>query len=142
MFKRSVYTILLILAFTLTKAQAGKCKTETDKESKREYYTIADINGSAPFGFSLIEFTQANFRLPAKTYKKKEKIHFAWIIEPNGSLTFLKMLSLKDDKEIEAETKRIVSLMPNYAPAFCGKTKVPYYMEFYIGVEFLKKSQQ
>lgn len=137
------YTLVFLLTAELSNAQvAGRCKTETDKESKREYYTIADINGSAPFGFSLIEFTQANFRLPAKTYKKKDKISFAWLIEPNGTLTFLKMLTLKEDKEIEDETKRIVSLMPNYAPAYCGKLKVPYFMEFSIGVEFLKKSQQ
>ncbi len=141
--KKPIYILLFFLVIQTINAQvAGRCKTETDKESKREYYTVADINGSAPFGFSLIEFTQANFRLPAKTYKKKDKIHFAWIIEPNGSLSFLKMLTLKDDKEVEDETKRIVSLMPNYAPAFCGKTKVPYYMEFNIGIEFLKKSQQ
>ena len=137
------YSFVLICFISLANAQvAGRCKTETDKDSKREYYTIADINGSAPFGFSMIEFTQANFRLPQKTYKKKDKISFAWLIEPNGSLTFLKMLSLKDDKEIADEVKRIVSLMPNYAPAFCGKAKVPYIMEFSIGVESLKKSQQ
>ena len=141
--KTGCYTLFLIFLISLANAQvAGRCKTETDKESKREYYTIADINGNAPFGFSMIEFSQANFRLPAKTYKKKDKISFAWLIEPNGTLTFLKMLSLKDDKEITDEVKRIVSLMPAYAPAFCGKAKVPYYMEFTIGVESLKKSQQ
>ena len=141
--KATCYSFLLIFTLSFASAQvAGRCKTETDKESKREYYTIADINGNAPFGFSLIEFTQANFRLPQKTYKKKDKISFAWIIEPNGSLTFLKMLSLKDDIEVMEEVKRIVSLMPNYAPAFCGKKKVPYIMDFSIGVESLKKSQQ
>lgn len=141
---KTLYYILILVCFiSLANAQvAGRCKTETDKESKREYYTIADINGSAPFGFSLMEFTQANFRLPAKTYKKKDKISFAWLIEPNGTLTFLKMLSLKDDKEIADEVKRIVSLMPTYAPAYCGKAKVPYFMEFSIGIEYLKKSQQ
>ena len=76
------------------------------------------------------------------SFRKKDKISFAWIIEPNGSLTFLKMLSLKDDIEVMEEVKRIVSLMPNYAPAFCGKKKVPYIMDFSIGVESLKKSQQ
>lgn len=141
--KAACYTFFFAFILSFANAQAGKCKTETDKESKREYYTIADINSSAPFGFSLIEFMQANFRLPAnKVYKKKDKLSFAWLIEPNGSLTFLKMLSLKDDKEIADEVKRIVSLMPNYAPAFCGKTKVPYFMDFSIGIEFLKKSQQ
>jgi hypothetical protein len=141
--KAHCYILILIFFISSANAQvAGRCKTETDKDSKREYYTIADINGSAPFGFSMIEFTQANFRLPQKTYKKKDKISFAWLIEPTGSLTFLKMLSLKDDKEVTEEAKRIVSLMPDYAPAFCGKAKVPYIMEFTIGVEFLKKSQQ
>lgn len=141
--KAAIHTLLFICFISLANGQvAGRCKTETDKDSKREYYTIADINGSAPFGFSMIEFMQANFRLPQKTYKKKDKISFAWLIEPNGSLTFLKMLSLKDDKEIAEEVKRIVSLMPNYAPAFCGKAKVPYIMDFSIGIEFLKKSQQ
>ena len=141
--KTTFYSLLFIFCFSLANAQvAGRCKTEIDKDSKREYYTIADINGNAPFGFSLSEFMQANFRLPQKTYKKKDKISFAWLIEPNGSLTFLKMLSLKEDKEIADEVKRIVSLMPNYAPAFCGKKKVPYIMEFTIGVEYLKKSQQ
>ncbi len=141
--KAACYSFLLILSLSFVNAQvAGRCKTETDKESKREYYTIADINSAPPFGFSLIEFTQANFRLPARTYKKKDKISFAWIIEPNGSLTLLKMLSFKEDKEMEDEVKRLISLMPNYAPAFCGKKKVPYIMDFTIGVESLKKSQQ
>lgn len=138
------YSLLFLCCVTLANAQvAGRCKTETDKDSKREYYTVADINGTSPFGFSMIEFMQANFRLPTeKTYKKKDKISFAWLIEPNGSLTFLKMLSLKDDQQITDEAKRIVSLMPAYAPAYCGKAKVPYYQEFSIGIEFLKKSQQ
>lgn len=141
--KTYCYILALLCFVSLANAQvAGRCKTETDKESKREYYTIADINGSTPFGFSMTEFMQANFRLPAKTYKKKDKISFAWLIEPNGTLTFLKMLSLKDDTEITDEVKRIVSLMPAYAPAYCGKAKVPYFMEFSIGIEFLKKSQQ
>jgi len=52
------------------------------------------------------------------------------------------VFKLDPNKEITDEVKRIVSLMPNYAPAFCGKAKVPYIMEFTIGVEFLKKSQQ
>lgn len=141
--KAVYYTLIFICFISLANAQvAGRCRSETDKESKREYYTIADINGSAPFGFSMIEFMQANFRLPQKTYKKKDKISFAWLIEPTGSLTFLKMLSLKDDTEISDEVKRIVSLMPNYAPAYCGKAKVPYFMDFSIGIEYLKKSQQ
>lgn len=140
--KTTFYSLIFLFGLSLANAQvAGRCRTETDKESKREYYTIADINGNAPFGFSMIEFMQANFRLPTKTYKKKDKISFAWLIEPSGSITFLKMLSLKDDKEIAEEVKRIVSLMPNYAPAYCGKKKVPYIMEFTIGVESLKKSQ-
>lgn len=141
--KITLYSLIFIFAFSFANAQvAGRCKTETDKDSKREYYTIADINGNAPFGFSLSEFMQANFRLPQKTYKKKDKISFAWLIEPTGALTFLKMNSLKDDKEIEDEVKRIISLMPNYAPAFCGKKKVPYIMEFTITIDYLKKSQQ
>ncbi|MBK7668880.1 MAG: hypothetical protein IPJ32_16985 [Sphingobacteriaceae bacterium] len=141
--KTTFYSLLFIFFFSLANAQvAGRCKTEIDKDSKREYYTIADINGSAPFGFSIGEFMQANYRLPQKTYKKKDKISFAWLIEPTGALTFLKMNSLKDDKEIEDEVKRIISLMPNYAPAFCGKKKVPYIMEFTMAIDYLKKSQQ
>lgn len=140
--KTTFYSLLFIFAFLLSKAQAGKCKTETDKETKREYYTIADIESNAPYGFSALEFIQANFRLPKREFRKKDKISFSWIVEPTGALTFLKMNSFKDDKDILEETKRIISLMPNYAPSFCGKAKVPFKMDISFSVEWLKKGLQ
>lgn len=138
---RNSLLLLLLFSSCLMNAQAGRCKTATDKESKREYYTIADINSESPYGFSALEFIHANFRLPEKTFKKKDKISFAWVVEPDGSLSFLKMLSFKDDTFITDEAKRIVSLMPKYAPAFCGKQKVPYYFEITFSVDWLKKNQ-
>jgi len=129
----------LILTVFLNAQVAGRCKTDKDKDTKREYYTIADINSNAPYGFNALDFIPANFRLPEKAFKKKDKISFAWIVEPDGTLTFLKMLSFKDDTFITDEAKRIVSLMPKYAPAFCGKEKVPYYFEITFAVDWLKK---
>jgi hypothetical protein len=138
---RTPLLYLFLFSAVLLNAQAGRCKTATDKESKREYYTIADINSIAPYGFSELDFIHANFRLPEKSFKKKDKISFAWLVEPDGSLSFLKMLSFKDDAFITDEAKRIVSLMPQYAPAYCGKKKVPYYFEITFSVDWLKKNQ-
>jgi hypothetical protein len=138
--KYHLLILFLVTVYNAT-AQAGKCKTDKDKDTKREYYTIADITPNSPYGFEALEFIHANFRLPEKQFRKKDKISFAFLVEPDGTLTFLKMLSFKDDTFITDEAKRIVSLMPKYGAAYCGKTKVPYYLDITFAVDWLKKER-
>ncbi len=43
----------------------------------------------------------------------------------DGKAVFLKLLSPKDDMEIEEEAKRLISLFPIYKPCKCASEAVP-----------------
>lgn len=134
-------SFVLLQVFAAGQSISNKCKLKQDKEASREYYTAADIAADSPNGFKPLEFILANFRLADKPYGKKDRINFDFVVENNGSLSFLRLIDLEDDADILSEVKRMVSLMPNYAAAWCGKTKVPYLMNISFPIDWLKKNK-
>jgi hypothetical protein len=127
---RSV-TFLIVLLLSLYNAVNAqymnpKCKPEFDYEIMMQVYTELDVYPEITDDkFTLFDFMNKNFKVPAKDYPDKLKIKFIWMVEKDGKSTFLKLASPANDKELEAEARRVVSLLPLYSPGQCGKESVP-----------------
>ncbi len=103
-----------------------KCKLIFDPELNREVYIDVDVYPEfADDKIELSDFILSNFKAPKKKYKKNARVKFIWMIEKDGKSTFLKLAFPTDDKEMEEEVKRIVSILPLYTPAKCGNEPVP-----------------
>ncbi len=142
---RVILVLLLIVPFF---AQAQKepikgmneCKLVHDKKTNREYFKDLEYEAELPDGFNVLEFVKANFRLPKKKYNPKEKISFAYIVEKDGVVSFLKLLTLTTDKEIEDEAKRITGLMPKWLAARCGKDYVASMHDISFSVDWMHET--
>jgi hypothetical protein len=122
--------VMLLLVLVVAKANAQymnpKCKPEFDYEIMMQVYTDLDVYPEiVDENFTLFDFMGKNFKIPKKDYPDKLKIKFIWMVEKDGKCTFLKLASPADDKELEAEAKRVVALLPLYSPAKCGTEAVP-----------------
>ncbi len=124
--KKLIY-ILSMLAFVKANAQMiDRCKPGFDTEVMMQVYTELDVYPEIKDEkFTLWEFMEKNFKLPAKDYAKNTQVKFAWMVEKDGKCTFLKLISPAGDKEMEAEAMRVVGLLPPYSPGYCGKVPVP-----------------
>ncbi|HWY09774.1 MAG TPA: hypothetical protein VN026_00540 [Bacteroidia bacterium] len=124
-------TLLLFLMVSFSFGQTTKCKTEYDDEINKEVYVNLDVYPEVlDDKFTETEFITANFKTPKKDYYDKLRVKFAWIVETNGNCTFAKLITPVGDKEMEAEAKRIVSLLPIYTPGKCGGQSVPSKVDF------------
>lgn len=117
-----------------------ECKLVHDKKTNRDYFIKTDTYADEPVGFDPREFILANFRLPNKKYGKKDRIYFSYIVEKDGTVSFLKLLALTDDKEIEDEAKRIMSLMPKHLAARCAKEYVASMKEISFSVDWMHET--
>ena len=142
---RAILFLLLLVPF-LSRAQKepikgiSECKLVHDKKANRDYFKNLDFEAELPDGFNVLEFVQANFRLPKKKYNPKDKISFAYIVEKDGHVSFLKLLTLTSDKEIEDETKRIVGLMPKWLAGRCGKDYVASMQEISFSADWMHET--
>lgn len=103
-----------------------KCKPEFDEEIMMQVYTDLTVYPEiTDEKFTLFDFMDKNFKVPKKDYADPLKIKFIWMVEKDGKSTFLKLASPTNDKELEAEAKRVVALLPLYSPAKCGTEAVP-----------------
>jgi hypothetical protein len=103
-----------------------KCKPEFDEEIMMQVYTELDVYPEiVDEKFTLFDFMDKNFKVPKKDYPDKLKIKFIWMVEKDGKSTFLKLASPSNDKELEAEARRVVALLPLYSPGKCGTEAVP-----------------
>ena len=141
-----VILILLLMVPFLSNAQKNipgttECKLVHDKKANRDYFTKTDTYADEPLGFDTREFVLANFRLPQKKYGKKDRIYFSYIVEKDGSISFLKLLALITDEEIEKEAKRVMSLMPKHLAARCAKEYVASMKEISFPVDWQAKTQ-
>lgn len=123
--------LLFLLTFALTtghaqkKSDGKKCPLIYQKEFDRKFYTDLDVLPEfVDKKTKVLDFIPKNFKVPNKNYKEGQQIKFAWLVEKNGTSTFLKLLYPKDDKELEEEAKRIISTLPLYTPAMCGHDTV------------------
>lgn len=123
--------LIFVLAVMLTKVSISqsmieKCKPEFDYEIMMQVYTELDVYPEiTDEKFTLWDFMEKNFKIPQKDFGTKTQIKFAWMVEKDGTCTFLKLLSPPDDKEIAAEAKRVVGMLPLYSPGKCGIYPVP-----------------
>jgi hypothetical protein len=138
---RSIACSWALLLFVLLthgnlNAQNGKpyedlhCKLMYDHELKMEVYNLVD-SAARPQdeeAFHRLMISEAfYFRGVKKKYFSKKMIRIAYMVESNGSVSFLKVLNLKGDTDIETEARRIISLFPEYLPCRCNMVAVPCY---------------
>lgn len=128
---KTTLSIILFFAIGFSYSQTTKCKLEYDDEVNREVYVNLDVYPEVlDENFTETEFITKNFITPKKDYNEKQRVKFAWTVEANGSCTFMKLILPAGDKELEAEAKRIVSLLPIYTPAKCNGQLVPCKVDF------------
>ena len=124
---KKIITLFTFLFFAKMNAQMiDRCKSGFDEEVMMQVYTELDVYPEIKDEkFTLWEFMEKNFKLPAKDYSKNTQVKFAWMVEKDGKCTFLKLISPSGDKEMENEARRVIALLPLYSPGLCGKVPVP-----------------
>ena len=128
---KKIITLLFFFMVSFSFSQTTKCKTEYDDEINKEVYVNLDVYPEVlDDKFTETEFITSNFKTPKKDYSDKQHVKFAWIVEKTGNCTFAKLITPAGDKEMEAEAKRIVSLLPIYVPGKCGGQIVPCKVDF------------
>lgn len=143
-----IFFLLILFCVAGVRAQKNKkvsepekCKLVHDVETNRDLYQNLEVYPELiDNNVDLDEFVISAFKLPNKTYDKKSKIKFVWLVEKSGKCTFVKLLFPKDDKEMEEEIKRVVSLIPMFSPAKCGNDSVPCKVDFEVAVSRLKNN--
>lgn len=133
--KKSII-VLGVLWFANADAQMiDRCKPGFDTEVMMQVYTELDVYPEIKDEkFTLWDFMEKNFKLPAKEYARNTQVKFAWMVEKDGKATFLKLISPSGDKELEAEAARVVALLPLYSPGLCGKVPVPCKVDYEFSV--------
>ncbi len=128
---KKAFTLLLFFSVSFSFSQTTKCKTEYDDELNKEVYVNLDVYPEVlDDKFTETEFITKNFKTPNKPYDPKQHVKFAWMVETNGNCTFAKLIFPSGDKEMEAEAKRIVTLLPIYTPGKCSGQIVPCKVDF------------
>lgn len=124
---KNLLSLLAVMAFSGMNAQMiDRCKPGFDEEVMMQVYTELDVYPEVKDEkFTLWDFMEKNFKLPAKEYSNNTQVKFAWMVEKDGKCTFLKLISPVGDKDLETEAKRVVALLPLYSPGLCGKVPVP-----------------
>jgi len=125
-------TLILLLTMMFVNGQAqkkdkNKCKPFFDKEINREVYEYTDtqpVFADTTISDNILVSEKFKIKVSSKNHKDKEWVKFIYIIEKNGSSTFLKVIYPKGDLEVENEAKRFVGLLPIYKPAMCGQDSV------------------
>ncbi len=124
--KKLIFILFLISSkHAISQYMDPKCKPEFDEEIMMQIYTDLTVYPEiTDEKFILFDFMDKNFKVPKKNYTYQLKIKFIWMVEKDGKCTFLKLASPTNDKELEAEAKRVVALLPLYSPAKCGTEAV------------------
>ncbi len=100
--------------------RSKRCKLVHDKTTGRDIYERPEVYAE-PIDTNKKELKLLvyNFKRTGKTYKESKQAKFRAIIEKTGKVTFVKMLSPLNDKEVVEEAKQIVELLL-YRPGMCG----------------------
>jgi len=128
---KTCLTLLFLFLISFSYGQTYVCKLEYDDELNKQVYVNLDVYPEVlDENFTETEFITKNFKTPNKPYPEKQRVKFAWMVQTNGNCTFEKLIFPAGDKELEAEAKRIVSLLPIYTPGKCGGKLVPSKADF------------
>jgi hypothetical protein len=129
--KKLIIILLVILSKSVFSQMIDRCKPGFDTEVMMQVYTELDVYPEIKDEkFTLWDFMEKNFKLPAKEYPKNTQVKFAWMVEKDGKCTFLKLISPVGDTELENEARRVVALLPLYSPGYCGKVPVPVKVDY------------
>lgn len=122
-----LFLITFILATTVQAQKNKKCKLVHDKELDMDVYQDVDTPPMANENLldSIMLSESFKFKPISKKYPEGQMVRIAYMIEKDGKPTLIKVLSPKGDKEIDAEAKRIVSLLPIHKPGMCAQEPVP-----------------
>ncbi len=128
--KKNILFILIFLSSKCVHGQVDKqemCKIVHDSITNRGYYLFPETPPKYPDESTelMMAFIKNNVTLPRRAYESDERIFFAFIVETNGKLTFLKMLKPYDDEEIKNEIIKVVKKMPKWTPGTCKNKPVP-----------------
>ena len=124
--RKLIFILFVIASKSVFSQMIDRCKPGFDEEVMMQVYTELDVYPEiTDEKFTLFDFMNKNFKLPAKDYAKNTDVKFAWMVEKDGKCTFLKLISPVGDKEMENEARRIVAMLPLYSPGLCGKVPVP-----------------
>lgn len=128
-------TMVMLTKVSISQSMIEKCKPHFDETVMMQVYTELDVYPEIQDEkFTLWDFMEKNFKIPNKDYGTKTQIKFAWMVEKDGSCTFLKLISPPNDSELEKEAKRVVALLPRYSPAKCGIYPVPCMVDYEFSV--------
>ncbi len=124
---------VLLLTFLFSNVLAQKLKKCTlfyDKELGMSIYQDVD-SAAVPLRENSLDsvFLSDNFKFKSITnkYPEKQMVKIGYIIDKNGNPSLLKVFYPTGDKEIEAEAKRLVGLIPLHKPCKCKQEAVPCY---------------
>jgi len=143
-------TFLIVATFTFAtsygqkskNSDKPKCKLVHDTDTDMDFYMdMTTYPEPIDTNFNDITFFLSTFKLPNNNYDDNLKIKFIWLITKDGKCEFFKLAFPTGDKELEAEAKRVVGLMPKYIPAKCGQEPVICKSDFETSVGRLKKAK-
>lgn len=144
------FLFLILAALNISNACGQKSKSEEKIKCKLVYDTdtgmdlyinITSYPEPLDTNFNDINFFTSTFEVPKKNYDDKLKIKFIWLITKDGKCEFFKLAFTANDKEIEAEARRVVGLLPKYTPAKCGQEPVICKKDFETSIGSLKKAK-
>lgn len=145
---RFLFLILVALTFATAYGQKSKsvdkikCKLVYDADTGLDLYiNITSYPVPLDTNFNDINFFLSTFKVPNKNYDDKLKLKFIWLITKDGKCEFFKLAFPTNDKELEAEAKRVVGLLPKYTPAKCGQEAVICKRDFETSIGTLKKNE-
>ena len=145
---RLTFLILATLTFATSYGQKSKsadkpkCKLVHDTDTDMDFYLdMTSYPEPLDTNFKEINFFLSNFKVPNKAYDDKLKLKFIWLINKDGKCEFFKLVFPTNDKELEAEAKRVVGLLPKYTPAKCGQEPVICKSDFETSIGRLKEAK-
>lgn len=142
------FTFLIMATLNLATAYGQKsnsadktnCKLVYDNDTGMDLYiNMTRYPEPSDTNFNDINFLLSSFKVPNKNYDNKLKLKFIWLINKEGKCEFFKLAFPTNDKELEAEARRVVGLLPKYIPAKCGQEPVICKRDFETSIGSLKK---
>lgn len=141
-------TLLIVATLTFLNAHGqknkgagkNKCKVVRDTDTNMDFYIdLTSAPEPVDSTFDFWKFMYSNFKLPDKNYADSQKIKIIWILNKEGKHEFFKVAFPANDKELETEARRIISLLPAYKPAKCGQEPVASKNDFEFSVGHWKE---
>lgn len=124
----SLFVVFLLSSLLAQKPDTVKCKIFHDNSVNRDYYKQTDTSptykGSNELMFA---YFRNNIVLPNNCQPGCHRMYAELIVEKDGKLTLIKILSKNVPQELKDAFKKAIINMPNWTPATCNKKNVAAY---------------